>query len=68
MSTTLRRYLTVPEVCELLTLKRRTLYRRMGDRLNPIPHHKIGGRVLFDPEAVTRWLDDHEVTSHRGED
>ena len=68
MSTTLEQHLTLTEVCKLLTLKRRTVYRRMGDRADPLPFKKLGRRICFDPKAVAEWLARHEVTSHRGED
>ena len=33
------------------------IYKWVRDPLNPIPHKKLGKRLLFDVEKVFRWFD-----------
>ena len=33
------------------------LYKWVRDPLNPLPHKKMGKRLLFDVEKVWRWFD-----------
>jgi len=54
---TVPKLLSVPELAERLGVSPDTLYTwRARGRL---PHVKVGGRLLFDPRAITAWLDDH---------
>ena len=49
--------LSVPELADLLGVRPDTLYTwRARGRL---PHVKVGGRLLFDPRAISAWLADH---------
>jgi excisionase family DNA binding protein len=48
--------LDAPELCRRLCLSRTTLWRLQRRRRKPIPHVKVGSRVLFPIDAVQRWL------------
>ncbi|MBK8517620.1 MAG: helix-turn-helix domain-containing protein [Saprospiraceae bacterium] len=49
-----RRYITVGEVANLLTVHPSTIYRWIADA--SIPHIKLRGRVVFDQGEVESWL------------
>lgn len=55
-----RKLINTQQAAELLGLKRRTLedWRWQGKGPDYIP---IGGRVMYDPEALQRWLDANTV-------
>jgi excisionase family DNA binding protein len=48
-------YLTLNEVSEMLHLSKSSVYCYVGSR--KIPHIKLGGRLLFPENDLTRWLD-----------
>ena len=50
--------LTVHEVADLLRIAPGTLYNWAYRRR--IPAQKVGGRLLFSPSALRRWLRDRE--------
>ena len=49
-----KRYITVGEVANLLTVHPSTIYRWIADA--SIPHKKLRGRVVFDQGEVESWL------------
>lgn len=44
---------------EQLGLAKITIYKMVSARR--IPHIKIGKRVLFDPQKLSEWIDEHKV-------
>jgi excisionase family DNA binding protein len=48
-------YLTLNEVSEMLHLSKSSVYCYVGNR--KIPHIKLGGRLLFPENDLTRWLE-----------
>ncbi len=53
------RLLTVPEVCELLKIKRSHLYSLTSRQV--IPHVKIHGLLRFRLSAIEEWIAEQEV-------
>jgi excisionase family DNA binding protein len=53
------KYLSITQVAQLLGLSTSTLYKKTSAR--SIPFFKLGGRVLFDPEVLERWIRSHAV-------
>ncbi|HPH54208.1 MAG TPA: excisionase family DNA-binding protein [Bacteroidales bacterium] len=51
-----RIFMTIKEASEYMKLAPNTLYHKIHDKNNPIPHLKVGSRVLFDMEQVNRWM------------
>jgi excisionase family DNA binding protein len=51
-------FLTVAEVSDLLRVTAGTLYN--WSHRGTIPVQKVGGRLLFSPSALRRWLRDRE--------
>lgn len=49
-----RKYLTVPEIADLLRCSQHTIYKYVGDR--NIPYIKQGHRLLFDSEEIGEWI------------
>lgn len=50
------RYLTLDELVEYSRLSRRTLNRVMAADVNPLPHFRIGTRVLVRKRDFDTWL------------
>lgn len=50
----LKRYLTIDELSELLSIPRNTIYAKTSRR--EIPFTKVGRRLLFDREEIENWL------------
>jgi len=57
----MNRYLTVPQVAEMLTLSEQQIYRLV--RLRKIPHVRVEKRLFFDPEALRAWIAEHSVAA-----
>ena len=51
----LRRLITAKEAGQYLSLSTDTIYRMAG--LKKLPYLKIGDRVLFDVQALDRWIE-----------
>lgn len=49
----------VRQACEKLNLKKSTLYKKI--KLNNVPFVRIGGKILFNPEKLKKWV---EMQSH----
>jgi excisionase family DNA binding protein len=52
-------YLSVKELTAILKISKPTLYRMTSQKL--IPHSKIGQRVVFDPDAIRKWVAEKTV-------
>ena len=57
------RLLTVDEVADLLRLSKPTIYKFVSRR--QIPFVKLGGRLLFEPEKLTAWIQDRAVETDK---
>lgn len=44
------------ELCSRLQVDRRTTWRWRTRRRSPLPHVRLGGRILYDAAAVERWI------------
>jgi len=55
--------MTAEELAAYLKRSRRTVYRWV--RLQKIPVIRASGSLLFDLDAVNRWLDDVSKGTHR---
>ncbi|RJR43639.1 MAG: DNA-binding protein [Deltaproteobacteria bacterium] len=51
--------ISAEKLAENLPISPKTLYN--WAKLREIPHYRLGGRVLFDPEEVETWLQSHKV-------
>jgi excisionase family DNA binding protein len=49
------KYYNVEEVSKALRLAKPTLYAYVNKK--KIPHIKLGGRLLFQKDEITAWLD-----------
>ena len=48
--------LNAVEVCRRLNVSRTTLWRLQCRRRHPIPHAKLGAKIIFPIKAVELWL------------
>ncbi|MCC7419988.1 MAG: helix-turn-helix domain-containing protein [Planctomycetaceae bacterium] len=55
-----RRLLTIKDLCMLVGISRRTIYRIRASGQLPAPI-QIGGRVRWRPEDIERWLQTRDV-------
>ncbi len=44
------------ELCSRLRVDRRTTWRWRTRKRSPLPHVRLGGRILYDLDAVERWI------------
>ncbi len=51
-------YLDYDQAAAFLHLTKRTLYNKVNRRT--IPHYKIDGRILFDPDELEAWVRTHK--------
>lgn len=58
-----KRYLRVEEVSEITRLKPKTIREYCSRKL--IPHIKLRGSVLFDPEDIDAWVQAAKVKTIR---
>lgn len=58
------RKLTVKDAADLLRLSEKTLYNWASER--KIPFLKVGGKLLFDEEALERFLENCRVEPSHG--
>jgi excisionase family DNA binding protein len=49
------------EVADSLGKSPKTVYK-MAQR-GALPHVKFGSSVMFDPDEIIRWIDDHRVAA-----
>ena len=49
-----KKILTVEDICELLGMKKSTVYSQT--HLAKIPHYKANGRVYFDAVEINDWI------------
>lgn len=54
-----RRLLATAELAETLGMSTRWVYSQVEE--HGLPAFKLGRTLLFDPDAVGRWLDAHRV-------
>lgn len=50
----------VARCAEHLSVSEATVYRWARDAADPMPSHKIHGRLLFKLSEVDAWLDGHD--------
>jgi excisionase family DNA binding protein len=48
-------FLTVKELCEWIRLSRSNVYALVT--ANKIPHIKVGGKILFNKEKISIWIE-----------
>jgi len=63
------RYLRTPEAARVLGLSARTLEKHRTYGTGPV-YHKLGGRIVYDPEDLKSWADRglRQSTSDPGQD
>lgn len=49
-------FLTTKEVADFLRVSTRTVFTWCA--YEGLPHHKIGGHLRFDPQALDKWISD----------
>jgi excisionase family DNA binding protein len=57
----LKRYLTVKELSEWVNLSKSHIYALKSK--NEIPFVKIGGKLLFDSDRISEWIEKQQQTS-----
>jgi excisionase family DNA binding protein len=50
------RYLTIDELVDYSRLSRRTIMRHIRSETSPLPHYRVGGRVLVKRGEFDTWL------------
>lgn len=58
--------LTVEELVQKLRLTKGAVYTMVARR--EIPHIKMGRRLRFDSEEISKWLDGQRVNGNNGAD
>ncbi len=48
-------YLSEREIADRLGVSQDTLYRLRSDPVDPLPHHRVGRRVVYRPDEVAEW-------------
>ena len=56
-------YINVEICSEWSSLSVRTLREHLTDPVNPIPHYKVGGRILISWPEFKRWMESFKVKS-----
>jgi excisionase family DNA binding protein len=56
------KFMTVNEVCDILLIKKFTLYKMCGQ--NRFPHMRIGNQIKFSPKEVANYVK-HRTTGPR---
>jgi excisionase family DNA binding protein len=59
---TLKSFLTVEEVAELLNVAEKTVRKYVWER--SIPYYKIGGHVLFNEQKLLDWIAEKEMPAY----
>ena len=54
-----KQYLKIAEVAEITRLKEKTIREYCSRKV--IPHIKLRGAVLFDPDDIIAWIDASKV-------
>jgi excisionase family DNA binding protein len=49
----------IEECSEFLHLSKSCIYKKTSAK--SIPHIRIGGKLLFNPEKLKTWVEEHEV-------
>lgn len=57
------KFLTTLETAALFGLSRSFLEKDRVTNLHGIPYLKLGRRVLYDPDAVEKWMKAHTVNA-----
>lgn len=57
------KYLTIPEVAEIMRASDKTVRRRIAAR--KLTHYKEGGRILVSAADVERYMDEHRKVATR---
>jgi len=52
-----RQYLDVRGAAAYLPFSRNAIYKHIHDPLNPIPHKRFKGKILFEKERLDKWFD-----------
>ena len=53
----MEKLLTIDQVCEILQMKKSTLYAWC--HMKKLPHIKVGGSTRFREKDIIKWLDEH---------
>jgi len=59
-----KQFLDVEGVSEHLYLSKSCIYKKVAAK--EIPHHKIGGRTLFDIDEINMWVKSDGTLSESG--
>ena len=52
--------LSVKELSNLIKVKKNTVYAWASQKR--IPHIKLCGKILFDPDEIKKWVEKNKVT------
>ncbi len=55
----MQKYLDIDETAEFLKIKKATIYQMT--HMQQIPHIKLGGKLLFDPNDLEKWLEGKKI-------
>lgn len=55
----MEKLIPIEEAAELTGLSIHTIYKYVCSK--KIPHVKLGNRLLFSPERLKQWIDEHSV-------
>jgi excisionase family DNA binding protein len=50
------RYLSVNDAAALLGVSAKTIDRGLKNPIRPLPHYRIGRRIIIDREELDRWV------------
>ena len=54
-------YLNLRTLAAYSSCSVRWLRDRLVDQINPLPHHRVGGKLLVKKDDFDRWMDVHRV-------
>ena len=49
-----KQFLDIEGISEYLTMSKSTIYKKVAAK--EIPHHKLGGRTIFDIDEINIWV------------
>jgi hypothetical protein len=62
----LNEYLSVPKLCIYAGLGKSTVWKLLGDPVDPIPSCVVGKRRLISKRKFDAWMDRRKVTNDAG--
>jgi len=65
VSTQLDPFLSLKALATYSGLSVRTLRDYLTDPVNPLPHYRVGGKILVRRSEFDRWIDTYRQRGHR---